>query len=133
MLPPALLLVTERTNHVDFYQLTESRAGRVEQALKAYHMLTGRYPDDLSRLTPRHLRALSEPMIIFGQDWCYDSDGDQYQFGYVYREHWSNPNLVGHVYSATSATEESYLPPLCEAEIARLQARDPGYNSLRNE
>jgi hypothetical protein len=68
-------------------------------------------------------------MIIFGQDWCYDSDGDRYQFGYVYREHWSSPNLVGHAVS--SINEESDLPPLCEAEIAGLRARDPDYYSLQ--
>ena len=129
LLPPALLLVTERTNHVDFYQLTELRAERVNQAIKAYNIQAGTYPDNLQQLTPRHLRSLSEPMIIFGQDWCYDSEGDQYQFGYVYREHWSSPILVGYAYSAPN--EESDLPPLCEAEIAGLRARDPKYYSLQ--
>jgi len=73
-------------------------------------------------------------MIIFDQDWCYDSDGEQYQFGYVYRQHWSNPNLVGYVYSGTSSTDdESALASLCRAEIAGLEARDPTYYSLRAE
>jgi len=129
LLPPALLLVIERTHHVDFYQLTERRAERVNQAIKAYSDHAGTYPDNLHQLTPRLLRSLSEPMIIFGQDWCYDSDGDRYQFGYVYREHWSSPNLVGHAVS--SINEESDLPPLCEAEIAGLRARDPDYYSLQ--
>jgi hypothetical protein len=66
-------------------------------------------------------------MIIFGQDWCYEGEGDQYQFGYVYREHWSNPNLVGYAYGASN--EEPDLPLLCEAEIAGLRARDPEYYS----
>jgi hypothetical protein len=127
LLPPALLLVTERTSHVDFYQLTELRAERVNQAIKAYYIQAGTYPDNLQQLTPRYLHSLSEPMIIFGQDWCYDSEGDQYQFGYVYREHWSSPNLVGYAYSAPN--EESDLPPLCEAEITGLRARDPDYYS----
>ncbi len=129
LLPPALLLVTEQTHHVDFYELTERRAGRVDQAIKAYYLQSGTYPEELQELTPRHLRFLSEPMIIFGQDWCYDSDGDQYQFGYVYREHWSNPNLVGYAYSIPD--EESDLPPLCEAEIAGLRAREPDYYSTQ--
>jgi len=127
LLPPALLLVTERTYHVNFYQLTEIRAERVNQAIKAYYIQANHYPDNLQQLTPRHLRSLSEPMIIFGQDWCYDSEGDQYQFGYVYREHWSSPILLGYAYSAPN--EESGLPPLCEAEIAGLRARDPEYYS----
>ncbi len=132
-LPPALLLVTERASHVDFYQLTESRAVQIAQALEAYHAQTGYYPDDLGQLTPRYLRSLSEPMIIFGQDWCYVSDGTQYQFGYVFRDHWSSPNLVGHVSSATNSAEDTGLTPLCEAEIAALHARDPGYYSVRND
>jgi hypothetical protein len=129
LLPPALLLVTERTHHVDFYQLTERRAERVNQAIKAYYIQEGTYPDNLHQLTPSHLRSLSEPMIIFGQDWCYGSEGDQYQFGYVFREHWSSPILIDYVYGASN--EESDLPPLCEAEIAGLRARDPDYYSLQ--
>jgi hypothetical protein len=127
LLPPALLLVTERTQRVDFYQLTDLRAERVNIAIKDYYDQAGYYPDNLQQLTPRHLRSLSEPMIIFGQDWCYEGEGDQYQFGYVYREHWSNPNLVGYAYGASN--EEPDLPLLCEAEIAGLRARDPEYYS----
>jgi hypothetical protein len=130
LLPPALLLVTERTQRVDFYQLTDLRAERVNQAIKTYYDQAGYYPDSLQQLTPRHLRSLSEPMIIFGQDWCYEGEGDQYQFGYVYREHWSNPNLVGYAYGASN--EEPNIPLLCEAEIAGLRARDPEYYSSQH-
>lgn len=134
LLPPTLLVVTQRTQHVDFRQLTEMRAERVSQALDAYYDQEGQYPADLGQLTPRYLRSLSEPMIIFDQDWCYDGGGDTYRFGYVYREHWSNPNLVGSVYSGTGATNEGAdRSRFCQEEITALQLRDPTYYSLRNE
>jgi hypothetical protein len=129
LLPPALLLVTERSTHADFQQITEMRAERVSQAIEQYHEQTGHYPMSLAQLSsPSYLLSLSEPMIIFGQDWCYTGGFDSYQFGYVYREHWSSPYLVVHVVSTSSDT--STLSPLCESEIEALYARAPDFYDL---
>lgn len=130
--PTLLILVSVYAQRVDFRQLTESRAERVDQAIAAYHAQHGRYPENLHQLTPRYLLALSEPVIIFGQDWCYDGDADHYRLGYVYREHWSDPRLVGRVYKSTY-TATADLAPLCQQEITTLQARDPQYYGLRKE
>lgn len=130
LLPPGLLLVTERASHVDFYQLTEFRARRVNQAIERYYARHGYYPDSLDDLSPRYLLSLSEPMIIFGQDWCYEGGGNKYQFGFVFREHWSSPDLVGHLHSGTN--EASITSDLCRVEINRLLARDPQYYGLRS-
>jgi hypothetical protein len=132
LLPPSLILISGRAQQVDFRQLTEARAERVNQAIEVYYRREGHYPEELGQLTPRYLFSLSEPVIIFGQDWCYSGGGDDYQFGYVYREHWSNPNLAGLVRGAGDGGA-SDLSPICEKEIAALQARDPQYYGLRNE
>lgn len=132
VVPILMILTSAQAQRVDFRQLTESRASRVDQAIAAYHAQHGRYPETLRQLTPRYLPTLSEPVIIFGQDWCYDGDADQYRLGYVYREHWSDPRLVGRVYNSTY-TASTDLPPLCEQEITTLQARDPQYYGLRTE
>ncbi len=128
---PAVMIITSaQAQRVDFRQLTENRAARVNQAIVTYHTQHGRYPETLRQLTPRYLLTLSEPVIIFGQEWCYEGDADQYRLGYVYREHWSDPRLVGRIHHSTYATT-SALPPLCEQEIMALQMRDPQYYGLR--
>ena len=132
LLPPSLILISWRAQQVDFRQLTETRARRVSQAIEEYYAQESHYPEDLRQLTPGHLLSLSEPVIIFGQDWCYDGGENDYHFGYVYREHWSDPRLVGHIYSARDEDAPD-LPPLCEEEIAALQARDPQYYGRVNE
>ncbi|HSM55805.1 MAG TPA: hypothetical protein VK879_06575, partial [Candidatus Sulfomarinibacteraceae bacterium] len=107
---------------VDFRQLTEARAERVTQALERYRAREGRYPQDLQQLTPIHLLALGEPIIIYGQPWCYDGGDAYYRLGYVYREHWSAPQVTGHRFSSGGNIPE--LPPLCEDEIDALIQRD---------
>ncbi|MGD2050374.1 MAG: hypothetical protein PVH03_12795, partial [Chloroflexota bacterium] len=132
LLPPSLILISGRAQQVDFRQLTEARAERVNQAIEVYFSREGHYPEELGQLTPSYLFSLSEPVIIFGQDWCYAGGGDDYQLGYVYREHWSDPRLVGRIYRATDENAPDLLP-FCDEEIIALQARDPSYYSLRNE
>jgi hypothetical protein len=134
LLPPALLLTARLTENVDFRQLTERRAERVSQALQAYYDREGHYPDDLSQLTPRYLLSVSEPMIIFDQEWCYEGGGQQYEFGYVTREHWSNPNLIGLVYQGTTSPDEGPgTPSFCQAQITTLKMRDPSYYGMLAE
>jgi hypothetical protein len=112
----AAFTVAER---VDFRQLTAARAERVKQAVEAYNAREGRYPQDLSALAPWYGLALPAPVIINGQDWCYQAGDDYYQLGYVERDHWSSPILLGHLHAAQG--EPATLQPLCAAEITALQ------------
>jgi hypothetical protein len=111
------------TQQADFRQLTQTRAERVSQALAAYHNQVGHYPQDLQQLTPRYIFSLAEPVIIYGQAWCYDGSMDYYRLGYVYREHWSDLRLSGKLYKA--AGDVSHLQPLCLAEVTALQDQNP--------
>jgi hypothetical protein len=118
-----MIAVSARAQRVDFRQLTEERAGRVSQAIETYYAREGRYPQDLRQLVPRYVLSLPGPVIIYGQDWCYDGGEDYYRLGYVYREHWSDPPTIGRIYKTKG--EAPALHDMCEKEIAALRNRYP--------
>jgi hypothetical protein len=125
LLIPALVLVAVRAQRVDFRQLTDERAERVSQAIERYYARQGRYPRDLRQVTPWYLSSFPGPVIIYGQDWCYDGGDAQYRLGYVYREHWSDPRLSGQIYRAKGHVSD--LSAMCKEEIVAIQTRYPQY------
>jgi hypothetical protein len=120
-----MIAVSARAQRVDFRQLTEERAGRTSQAIEAYYARKGSYPQDLRQLIPWYVLSLPRPVIIYGQEWCYDGGDDYYRLGYVYREHWSDPRLTGQIYRTKG--EVSHLDRMCEEEVIALQTRYPSY------
>jgi hypothetical protein len=116
LLIPALWAVSASAQSVDFRQLTEERAGQVNQAIETFYAREGRYPHALGQLIPWYAISLPSPLIIYGQDWCYDADDDYYRLGYVDREHWSSPNWIGRIYKAKGAAPD--LQPICDKAIA---------------
>jgi hypothetical protein len=118
-----MIAVSARAQRVDFRQLTEERAERVTQAIETYHAREGHYPQDLRQLTPWYVLSLPGPVIIYGQDWCYDGGEDYYRLGYVYREHWSDPPTIGRIYKTKGEAPD--LHDMCEEEIAALRNRYP--------
>jgi len=129
LLPALLIAVSLRGMGVDFRLFTEERAGRVSQAIEAYQAQEGRYPQDLGQLTPRYLLSLPGPVILYGQGWCYDGGEGYYRLGAVDRDHWSSPELFGHLYAAQG--EVPQLPPICEAEITALKKSYEFFNLSR--
>jgi hypothetical protein len=129
LLVPALIAVSARAQRVDFRQLTEERAGRTSQAIEAFYAREGRYPHDLRQLIPWYILSLPGPVIIYGQDWCYDGGDDYYRLGYVYREHWSDPLLTGQIYKTKG--EAPGLPGIYDEEIAALEKRYPSFRERR--
>jgi hypothetical protein len=120
-----MIAVSARAQQVDFRQLTEERAERVTQAIESYYAQEGHYPKDLGQLTPRHALWLPGPVIIYGQDWCYDGGNSYYRLGYVDREHWSDPRLIGRIYKTKGDVPD--LHGMCEEEVAAIQKRYPNY------
>jgi hypothetical protein len=120
-----MITVSARAQGVDFRQLTEARAERVTQAIESYYAREDRYPQDLRQLTPWYALSLPEPVIIYGQDWCYDGGDDYYRLGYVHRGHWSDPRLAGRIH--TTKGEAPGLRGLCEEEVAAMKKRYPDY------
>jgi hypothetical protein len=120
-----MIAVSANAQRVDFRQLTEERAGRVSQAIESFYANEGHYPQDLRQLIPWHTLTIPGPVIIYGQDWCYDGGEDYYRLGYVYREHWSDPRLIGQIY--TSKGDMPDLGRMCEEQIVAMQERYPDY------
>jgi hypothetical protein len=131
LLPALMIAVYTQAQRVDFRQLTEARAGRVSQAIESYYARQGRYPQALRQLIPRYLLSLPRPVIMVGQGWCYDGGENYYRLGFVYREHWSSPVLIGRVY--TTIGEAPALPPACDQEIAALRKRFPVFYGMGGE
>jgi hypothetical protein len=121
LITAAVIAVSARAQRVDLSQLTEARAGRASRAIERYYAREGTYPPDLRQLIPRYVLSLPGPLIIYGQDWCYDGGADGYRLGYVYRAHWSDPRLIGRTYRATGNAPDP--GPICDREIAALQER----------
>jgi len=117
--------ISARAQDVDFHRLTQARAERVRQAVEAYRAREGRYPQDLRQLIPRYSLWLPGPVIIYGQDWCYDGGDEYYRLGYVYRKHWSDPRLIGRSHRTKGDVPD--LPGVCEQAVAALQERYPDY------
>ncbi|TEU15568.1 MAG: hypothetical protein E3J21_12885 [Anaerolineales bacterium] len=125
LIPALMIAVSAHAQRVDFRQLTEERAERVTQAIETYYAREGHYPQDLRQLTHWYALSLPGPVIIYGQDWCYDGSDDYYRLGYVYREHWSNPRLIGRIYKTKGEVPD--LHGMCEEEVVAIQERYPNY------
>ncbi|MFU8773774.1 MAG: hypothetical protein ACNA8H_15310 [Anaerolineales bacterium] len=125
IVPGTLILVSTLAQQVDFRQLTEQRAERLVLAIDSYYRNNQRYPERLQDLTPRYVLSLREPVIIYGQDWCYQSGDGFYQLGYVSREHWSSPNLEGVVYKSQGEPVGEFS--FCEEQIADLKCSQPNF------
>jgi hypothetical protein len=121
----SMFVVSASAQRIDFRQLTDERAKRVSQAIESYYDREGQYPQDLQQLGFWYIFSLPEPVIIYGQNWCYDGGDDYYRLGYVYREHWSDPRLSGRVFSMNGETP--VLHRMCDEEITALQIRHPDY------
>jgi hypothetical protein len=121
--PFLLIVVTTSAQRVDNHALTKARAERVAQAIENYRAQFRRYPQNLGQLSPRFIFPLPEPVIIFGQEWCYDGGENYFRLGYIDRQHWSDPRLIGRIHK--TAGELPDLEPICTQEAAALAARDP--------
>lgn len=126
LLPVLLVAVSSQAQRVDFRHETAQRAERVVEAIEAFYTREGHYPESLSEISPSYILALPEPVVIYGQDWCYESGDGYYRLGYVDREHWSDPRLIGRIFKTKGEVPD--LHRMCEAEITAMQAHDPDYS-----
>jgi hypothetical protein len=126
-----MIVVSARAQDVDFRQMTDEHARQVSRAIEVYYAREGRYPQELRQLTPRYVLSVPGPIMILGQDWCYDGGEGYYRLGYVYRDHWSDPRLTGRTISIKGNVPD--LPPICDAEISTLRQQSPGFGLYRDE
>jgi hypothetical protein len=121
LLGAALFTTFSLALRVDYYRLTEARAGQVSQAIERYYARAGHYPATLVQLVPVTRLSLPGPVIIPGQDWCYQSGEGYYRLGYVSRDNWSSPYLYIRTYQQAGVVPE--IPALCADETEALIAR----------
>lgn len=120
--------VSARAQHGDYRQLTEERAERITQGIEKYFVQKGHYPQTLQQLTPWYILSLSEPVIIYGEEWCYQGGEDYYRLGYLDREHWSSPILFGHVYSTEGHSGQKV--DVCQQAIDAFQTQHSDWDRI---
>jgi hypothetical protein len=121
LLVAALVTTFSIALRVDYYRLTEARAAQVSQAIERYYARAGHYPARLAELVPGTRLSLPKPVIMTGQDWCYQSGDHYYRLGYVSRDHWSIPYLYIHQYRQAGTIPD--IPALCNEETRALISR----------
>ena len=108
---------------VSYHAITDARAARIQRAVERFHARTGLYPEELEELIPSDLLWIPGPVILQGQEWCYQGGLGYYRLGAFYREFFSVP-LSLHVYASAGNPLESDWA--CEGKLVELKAqRDP--------
>lgn len=128
LLIPLLVVVVIYAQKVDFRHLTQARAEQVKQAIEQYRAREGHYPKNLNELVPWDAVSLSSPVIIYGQDWCYQAGTDYYRLGYLDRDHWSSPILFGRLYS--SGGNIPLQTDVCQDVLDVYRAQHPERNNV---
>lgn len=111
---------------VDHQQLTKAHASQVSRAIERYYAREGHYPSTLSQLVPWTRLSLPKPVVISGQNWCYQSGEGYYRLGYVSRDNWSSPYLYIRTYQQAGAVPDT--PALCADETEAMMARSRIYS-----
>ena len=105
---------------VSYQEMTEKRAAHIAQALDHFRAREGHYPESLDALTPRDLLFIQRPVILAGENWCYQGGGDYYLLSAFYREYFSSPVSL-RVYE--SAGEPPAGPLVCEDRLAAMKKK----------
>jgi hypothetical protein len=129
--PASIILVYIAADRVDFRELTSQRAGRVKDAVEAYHQSQGVYPTSLQQLPAWQRLTLAGPVILYGQEWCYQGGQDYYRLGYLDRDHWSSPIIYGRVYTARGLAP--IKGDICQPAIDAYRAQYPGWDRALEE
>ncbi|MBZ0277394.1 MAG: hypothetical protein K8I60_14710, partial [Anaerolineae bacterium] len=95
---------------------------RIAQALAQFQAREGRYPQTLAELTPGDLPYLESPIMIPGEDWCYQGSDDFYRLASFYREYFSSPISLRVYQSAGEAPAGDWD---CDGREAAVRERYP--------
>ena len=123
LIPTMMYQAYEISSKSSYHTITENRANRIEKALDRFHAREGYYPDTLWSLVPRDILFIQGPIIIRGENWCYEGARDYYRLAAIYREYWSLPISL-RIYASAGTLPEGTWP--CEERLAKLKPRyDP--------
>jgi hypothetical protein len=118
LIPTLMYQAYEISSKTSYFTFTENRANRIEKALDRFHAREGYYPDTLWSLVPRDILFIQGPIIIRGENWCYEGARDSYRLAAIYREYWSLPISL-HIYASAGIPPEGTWS--CEERLARLK------------
>jgi len=105
---------------VSYKTITAERAAGIQAAIQRYQARSGGYPVALADLAPGDMLWLPEPVLVRGENWCYQGGPDFYRLGAVYRDYVGGPYTV-RVYASAGAPAVNWD---CED---RLKNHPPGY------
>jgi len=105
----------------DYSAMTEDRAWHIQQGIERFHAKTGWYPLSLDELTPSEMLRIPLPLIVPGQNWCYQGGSNYYRLGLVYREHWSSPYFSVRVYASAGDIPDGGWE--CDERLAEVNAQ----------
>jgi len=105
---------------VSYHEMTEKRAAHIARAIDQFHTREGYYPESLAVLTPRDLLFIRQPVVLAGEEWCYEGGMDYYRLSAFSREFFSAPVSL-HLYR--SAGELPARPPVCEDRLAEIKEK----------
>ena len=118
--PILLYQSSEAGWQVSYHEITEGRAASIARALDRFHTREGYYPASLDALTPRDLLFIQQPVILAGEEWCYEGNKDYYRLSAFYREFFSSPVSL-QVYESAGSLPLS--PPACEKRLAEMKEK----------
>lgn len=104
-------------------RVTDARARNIDTAIQHYFADTGQYPTDLLELTPRYLVVMPNPVLFRDQTWCYESGGDYYSLGYVYRQAFGVPPDMITIHEVAAAGKPPGDTWNCDAQLADYRSR----------
>ncbi len=102
LIPVGIGIVFRAGWDISYHEVTENRAESIQSALGKYYEREGNYPSQLSDLTPRDILFIRPPVILQGEPWCYQAQGDSYRLGAIFREYFSTPFSIREYASAGS-------------------------------
>lgn len=104
--------------------ITEGRAARILTGLEGYHDRTGVYPLSLWQLVPFDLLYIPKPVMYEDLGWCYQSDGEGYRFGYVYKPGYNVPREYIELREFSGGESPGGEWP-CDRQFAEKRAKAP--------
>lgn len=120
VVPSILYQSFEAGWRVSYHEMTENRATRIAWALERFQGREGHYPKSLNELTPRDLIFIQQPVILAGEEWCYEGNDNSYRLSAFYREFFSAPVSL-RVYE--SAGEFPAGSSFCEERLVKMKEK----------
>ena len=121
LVAPVLLYQSFETGwRVSYHEITERRAARIAESLAQFYARKSHYPETLQELTPRDLLFIQQPVILAGEEWCYQGGGDYYRLAAFFREFFGSPVSLREYEAAGEPPAGSWG---CEERLAGMKDR----------